>query len=134
MDRLVIILLALFLNTSCSEIKTNDPEIIYKYWSGSTPPTELQLLKGQYWQSAHWTKEYIMFLKLNPTIKWWNEFIEINQLQLDNEKWTKPNDAPNWFNPNERSIMYCRSGNFDQGSKYFIDTLTNECYIYEIQL
>lgn len=120
--------------TSCSEIRTTDPEQVYKYWSGSTAPTEIELLKGQYWQSAHWTGEYIMFLKIRSTEKWWTEFINQNQLQKDNESWTKPTDAPNWFNPTDQMIKYSSGEDFDQGSRYFIDTLTNESYIYEIQL
>ncbi len=134
MSRLIAILLILTFLTSCSEVKTTDPEKIYKYWSGAAAPTNLELLKGQYWQSAHWTSEYIMFLKFRPTENWWTEFIEQNQLQADNDNWNKPTDAPSWFNPTEQMKMYSSGDNFNQGSRYFIDTLTNESYIYEIQL
>lgn len=134
MNRLLIILVTLIFQTSCSEIKVTDPDEVYKNWSGSTVPTAIQLLKGQYWQSAHWTREYIMFLKLKPSEKWWTEFINQNQLQVDNENWAKPHDTPNWFNPTENSIMYSSGDDFDQGSRYFKDTLSSECYIYEIQL
>ncbi len=120
--------------TSCSEIKTTDPEQVYKYWSGLTAQTDIELLNGEYWQSAHWTREYIMFLKFRPTEKWWQKFIEQNHLQEDSDSWSKPNDAPSWFNPTDQMIMYSSGDDFDQGSRYFIDTLTKESYIYEIQL
>lgn len=118
----------------CSETKTTDPDEVYEYWSGSATQTDLQLSRGEYWQSAHWTKEYIVFLKLKPTEKWWTEFVGQNQLQIDNGDRAKPNNTPSWFNPTDKSIMYSRIDDSDQGSRYFRDTLTEVVYIYEIQL
>ena len=120
--------------TGCSEIKTTDPDEVYKYWSGSTAQTDLQLLKGEYWQSAHWTKEYVVFLKLKPTEKWWAEFVDQNQLQIDNGDRVKPTDTPSWFNPTNKSVMYNSVDDSDQGSRYFKDPLTGVVHIYEIQL
>jgi hypothetical protein len=134
MSILLIILVTLIFLTSCYEIKTTDPDEAYKKWSGSVAPTDLQLLKGQYWQSAHWTKEYILFLKFKPTEIWWTEFVNQNQLQVDNRGWAKPTNTPNWFEQHDNFIMNRNGDDFDQGSRYFKDTLTNECYIYEIQL
>ena len=119
--------------TGCSEIKTTDAKETYKYWAGTSSPADIQLLKGQYWQSAHWTKEYIMYLKLKPSKNWWNEFIKQNSLSVDTTEWTKPDDAPQWFKPTLNSIQYGKSG-FSQGSRYFSDTTTGICYVYEIQL
>jgi len=133
MSRLTIILGTLIFLTSCSEINTTDPEQVYKYWSGLSAPADLELIEGQYWQSAHWTKEYIMFLKFNPTKEWWVSFLDQNQLVIDNQ-WVKPSNAPEWFTPPDESVMYSSGDSFDQGSRYFRDTLTNQCYIYEIQL
>jgi len=116
------------------EINTTDPKKVYKYWTGSNPPKDIKLIRGQYWQSAHWTKEYVMYLKFKPTNIWWDEFIKQNQLKIDHEIWKMPLDAPNWFNPSIKSIKYIKPDLFDQGSRCFIDTLTGECYIYEIQL
>lgn len=134
MKRLFTILPILFLLASCMEIRTTDPNESYKYWSGSNPSDNLKILNGQYWQSAHWTKEYILYLKLKPTEIWWNELLKQNQLIIDKGDWTKPNDSPNWFNPPNNSIIYKRKDDFDQGSRYLEDTLNNEFYIYEIQL
>lgn len=128
-----LFLLIFLLLTSCSEIKTNDPKETYKYWAGTNPPDNLEIIKGKYWESAHWTREYIMYLKLKPTKKWWNEFIAQNHLQIDTMDWAKTFDSPIWFNPSKNSIRY-KNYEFDQGSRYFQDTLTKEYYIYEIQL
>ena len=127
------LLLAIIL-TSCSEIKTDNPQETYKYWSGTNSPSDLELLNGQYWQSAHWTREYIMYLEFKPSDNWWNEFLEQNYISVDKGDWTIPNDAPTWFKPSENSIRFGGDGDFDQGSRYFQDTLTGVCYIYEIQL
>ena len=130
---LISILIILSLS-SCSEINTTNPTKTYKYWSGTNAPSDLELLNGQYWQSSHWTREYIMYLKFKPSDKWWNEFIQQNQISIDKGDWIMPGDVPTWFNPSENSIRFGGNSNFDQGSRYFKDTLTGVCYIYEIQL
>ena len=134
MKNLSLKLLFLSLAMSCTEVKTSDPNAAYKYWSGLNPPNELNVIKGQYWQSAHWSKEYITYLKLRPTENWWKELVLQNQLKPDFGGWIKPSDTPNWFEPSENSIRYSSKNDFDQGSRYFIDTLTGDCYIYEIRL
>ena len=121
--------------TSCSEIKTNNPSEVYKYWSGNNPEPDLKVIKGQYWQSGNWTKEYILFLELSPKENWRNEFIKQNNLIIDSVN----NDElieqkPNWFSPSKDSKKYKINSDFDQGSRYFIDTKTGICFFYEIQL
>lgn len=133
MKTLLLILLMLSLN-SCSEIKTNNPKETYKYWSGVDAPSDLELLNGQYWQSSHWTKEYIMYLEFKPSEKWWKEFIKQNNILIDKGDWAMPSDVPKWFKPSENSIRFRALSDFDKGSRFFKDTLTNVCYIYEIQL
>lgn len=130
----LILILSILSLSSCSEINTNNAKETYKYWSGGDAPSDLELIKGQYWQSSHWTKEYIMYLELKPSESWWNEFLKQNNISFDRADWTKPTDAPIWFNPSENSIRFGGNTDFDQGSRYFKDTLTGVCYIYEIQL
>lgn len=125
--------LIIFTLTSCSELKTSDAEKTFKYWAGTPLTSDVELLNGQYWQSGHWTKEYIMYLKLKPSKLWWNEFLKQNSLTTDTTKWIRPDDAPKWFKPTENSIQFGQTG-FSQGSRYFNDTITGVCYIYEIQL
>ena len=127
---LIIISIAL---TSCSETKTNDPTESYKYWSGVNPPDDLKLLKGSYWQSAHWTKEYILYLKVKPTEKWWSEFVKQNKLLIDNGEWVKPSDSPDWFQPSKEAEVYKSTDDF-YDSRFFKDKITGEFYIYVIQL
>jgi hypothetical protein len=129
---LTLLLLTTFV-TSCSK-KTNDANETFKYWSGTDAPAALELMNGQYWQSPHFTREYIMYLKFKPTKEWWDEYIEYNSISLDKNKWTIPDDSPTWFKPSESSLRYWRTDDFDQGSRYFCDTTTRICYIYEIQL
>jgi hypothetical protein len=129
----ITLLLTTFL-TSCMEIKTSDAKDTYKYWAGTNPPADLELINGQYWQSAHWTKEYVMYLKFKPTKKWWDEFLKQNSIPEDKDTWTVPSDAPAWFKPSDNSLKYGGGDDFDQGSRYFRDTITGISYIYEIQL
>jgi hypothetical protein len=126
--------LTTFLLTSCSEIKTTNPQETYKYWAGTNPPANIEVFNGQYWRSAHWTLEYIMYLEFKPTEIWWNEFLKQNNIVEDKNKWITPTDAPDWFKPSDSFIRYRIESDFDQGSRYFRDKLTGICYIYEIQL
>ena len=126
------ILLFATLTISCSK-RTNDANETFKYWSGSEVPDDVKLLKGQYYESPHFTKEYIMYLKLKPTKKWWFEYLKYNSILIDKKDWTKPSDAPIWFKPSETSLRFYRK-DFDQGSRYFYDSASGICYIYEIQL
>ena len=129
-----IVLLIVIFAISCTEIKTSDVKESYKYWTGTKPPANLELMNGQYWESAHWSKEYIIFLKFKPTEKWWIEFVKQNQISVDKNEWTMPSNAPAWFKLNDNLIRYSSDNNFDQGSRYFRDSITGICYIYEIQL
>ena len=84
--KLIFFLSILLLLTSCSETKSNDPAKIYKYWSGLSPTKNLNLTNGEYWKSSHWTNEYIMYLELKPSKKWWTNFIHQNNLKFDTTK------------------------------------------------
>lgn len=129
---LIFILVILF--ARCSEIKTDNAVKTYRYWAGSNVTKEIGLLNGQYWQSSHWTKEYIVYLKLKSTKQWLNSFIKQNQLVIDKRNWTKPDDAPDWFDPSDNLIRYSDGKDFDQGTRYIYDSKSGICYIYEIQL
>ncbi|SFH93599.1 hypothetical protein [Halpernia frigidisoli] len=125
----------LFSLISCSEIKTNNPTEVYKYWSGTNPNSDVRLINGQYWQSSHFSKEYIMFLEFIPKKFWVNEFIKQNNLINDsiiNDEFIE--SKPNWFKPSKGSKKYKISSDFDQGSRYFKDLKTGICFFYEIQL
>jgi len=134
LSTIFLLFLTTFLLTSCSEVKTTNPKETYKYWAGTNPPADFELLNGQYWRSVHWTLEYIMYLEFKPTEIWWSEFLKQNNIVEDKGKWTVPTDAPDWFKPSGNSIRYRIERDFDQGSRYFKDTFTGICYIYEIQL
>ena len=129
-----ITLLSVFMLESCVEINTSDAHEAFINWAGTKPNNEIKLLNGQYWQSSHWTKEYIVYLKFNATDKWWNDFLKENSISKDKENWTIPNDAPKWFNPHKNYIRYGGGDDFDQGSRYFQDTISGAYYVYEIQL
>ena len=129
---LIFLFPILLLLTGCTEIRSNDPIKIYKYWSGVNPTEDLELTHGQYWQSSHSSKEYIMFLELNPSKKWWTDFLFQNNLKLDTTYLLLPSERPNWFSPNLTYLRYKGVLDFDHGSRYYRDTLTGKCLIYEI--
>lgn len=129
----VLLLLFIFSFTSCSERKTTDAQEAYLNWAGSQPSSEITLINGHYWESSHWSKEYILYLKFKPSKLWRSEFIKKNNLVVDETEWTMPMNSPSWFNPSEKSIRYSSRDNFGDSS-YFFEVETGIFYIYEIQL
>src|SRR5579863_2630679 len=114
---------ALTLNIGCSEKNTHDPFETYKLWSGGEkPPKEVHLIHGKYWQSAHWSKEYIMYLELKAPSKWRNEYIKQNNLVYKKDTTIAlEQDAPQWFKPSPTYKVYVPSG-FSEGSVYYNDS------------
>lgn len=119
--------------SGCFEKRTENAEDAFTYWAGAEVPKEVQVLHGQYWQSAHWTREYIMFLHLKTTDLWWNEYVKKSKLVPDDAPWTKPADAPAWFEIPAGFEMYRLPDDWND-SRVFHDRKTGESFIYEIQL
>jgi hypothetical protein len=126
----------LFLSTiSCREKNTQDPLEAYKYWSGGDKlPKDVRIIHGKYWGSAHWSKEYIMYLELKAPSKWKDEFIKQNNLVYKKDTAIIPEqDAPLWFKPSPTYKVYVPSG-FSEGSVVYNDSVSERMFIYEIQL
>jgi hypothetical protein len=105
----------------------------WKSWAGGLPPADVQLLHANYWQSAHWSKEYILYLELKAPAFWRNQFIEQNKLVRSDSAPFPHSDAPAWFAP-ERSMRILRRKDDVEGSACYEDTVTGKMFIYEIQL
>ena len=119
----------------CTEHNTSDPYEAYKLWSGGGKPSrEIHLIHGKYWQSAHWSKEYIMFLELKASSHWKDEFIKQNNLIYKKDTAVMlEDDAPNWFKPSSTCRIFVPKG-FNEGSVYYCDSTSDRMFIYEIQL
>ncbi|WP_310558674.1 hypothetical protein [Flavobacterium sp.] len=119
---------------SCSEKNSENPEEVFFLWSGTKPTNEVKLINGKYWQSAHFSNEYKMYLELNATNNWTSEFIKQNNLKLlTSTSLDIPNDAPAWFKVKSGFKIFVPS-EFSRGSLYFVDEKTGNMLIYEIQL
>lgn len=133
--RIFLSITILILFNSCFDKVSTNPNEVYQLWTGMKPSKEVKVINGKYWESGHFTKEYIMFLELKADKNFWNKFKNDNNLVIDTIK----NDyevleKPKWFTPSENSIQYKLNDNFDQGSRYYYDLISNKIYIYEIQL
>jgi hypothetical protein len=106
---------------------------VWRSWAGGSPPRDVQLLHAKYWQSAHWTKEYIMYLELKAPASWRDEFIEKNKMIPTDSNLALPPDAPAWFAP-EKAMRILRRKDDVEGSVCYEDTVTGKMLIYEIQL
>lgn len=123
-----------FLLVCCFPIETKNPKKAFQYWSRSEVPNEIELIKGQYYQSPHFSLEYELFLKFKSDNTWFNDFVEYNALEIDTvgndwKRWTK---LPNWFNPNQEFLIYTKDQNDEfECSRYFRNPKTGINYIYE---
>lgn len=132
MKRLILLLIMITFS-SCIERNTTDPIKAYTYWSGEKPPKEVEIINAKYWQSPHFTFEYIMYIELKTTKEWRKEFIKQNSLILNNKD-EELSDKPNWFKPSNKFELYLLNDSLKSNSKYYIDTINNRLLIYEEQL
>jgi hypothetical protein len=118
---------------NCSPVTSENPTEVYRLWNGEKPSNEIKVLNGKYWQSGHFTKEYIMYLELKAPKDWIKEFIVQNKLKQISETVALPLDAPAWFKPTA-TFQGWEPTDFSQGSTYYIDSANGHLMIYEIQL
>jgi hypothetical protein len=123
-----------FLLVGCFSTETKNAKKAYKYWSGKEPPKEIELIKGEYYQSPHFTLEYELFLKFKSDKKWFDEFVEYNRLEIDTigNDWKAWTELPKWFNPDQNYLIYAKdqSNEFER-SRYLRNPKTGISYIYE---
>ena len=130
-----IVIFSLFtLLVSCFATETKNPEKAYKYWSGTESPKEIKLIKGEYYKSPHFFLEYELFLKFKSDKKWFDEFVESNELEIDTTQndWSEWIELPIWFKIDINYVMYSKNQNDEfERSRYFINPENGMCYIYE---
>lgn len=131
--RILVLIAAVFLLIGCWERNSDDPNETYRMWSDEDPPENVEVIHGKYWQSAHFTKEYTMYMELNAPPTWRKEFIKQNRLVPDSVTALVPDKAPYWFKPAKKYKAWVPKG-FNEGSVYFEDTVNGNMFLYEIQL
>jgi hypothetical protein len=118
----------------CFPIETRNAEKAFEYWSGNDVPDEIEVMKGEYYQSPHFSLEYELFLKFKSDTKWFDDFVEFNGLEIDTvgHDWKQWTELPIWFKPNQDFIMYSRDqANKLERSRYMRNPKTGMSYIYE---
>lgn len=132
---LYLTLVTAIFTSGCREKNTQNPSEVYNLWSGGEkPPKVVHLIHGKYWQSAHWSKEYIMYLELEAPSKWRQDFVKDNKLVYKKDTVIQLyDDAPVWFKPTPAFKVYTPSG-FSQGSAIFEDSISGRMFIVDIQL
>lgn len=126
--------------TSC-EVETYDAKKAYNHWENGNIGEDVEVINGQFWKSAHWTYEYVVFLELKPSKEWKEKFFKNYNTKENllgkynsenNNHLTKgPNwfENPDWFSPNSKFDVY--SG---YGGNYYWNEKENILLFYEMQL
>ncbi|KZS39499.1 hypothetical protein AWE51_25800 [Aquimarina aggregata] len=123
-----------FLLVSCFPVETKNAEKAYKYWSRSEIPNEIELIKGEYYQSPHFSLEYELFLKFKSDKKWFEKFVKYNGLEIDTIRndWKNWTELPEWFEPDQNFLIYAKDQtNEFERSRYLRNPETGISYIYE---
>ncbi len=98
----------------------------YRYWAGQDPDDDMAVINGEYWSSAHWSKEYTLYLELRfPRAK---DFIMGRNFKRV-EPWHALQDAPEWFDPSAKYELW--EGQL--GSHYYLHTTKGHLYVFERQ-
>jgi hypothetical protein len=130
--RVILLLLSVSLFAACGEKRATDPVEAYQYWYGEKPGKDIQVIHAQYWESAHWTKEYELYLELTASPAWRDALIEQNHLRRDST-YTLPGDKPKWFTATAHDKIWKFSAG-DPQSVILEDTVSGRLLIYDIQL
>jgi hypothetical protein len=130
--RVILLFVCVSLFAACGEKRTTDPVEAYQSWSGEKPGKDIQVIHAQYWESAHWTKKYELYLELTASPAWRAAFIAQNHLRKDSA-YTLPADKPNWFTATARVKIWKLTAG-DPQSVILEDTVSGRLLIYDIQL
>ena len=134
--KLSIFLIQLIIFSGCSEKDVRNLKEAYSYWIKSDMNSKVEVVNGKYWESSHFSHEYIIYLELKIDSYWWTKFSKENELVIDtyqNESFYN-NDFPKWFKPSKEFVAYKSNTDSDQESMYFYNKKTQSVFIYKIQL
>lgn len=134
--KLSIFLIQLIIFSGCSDKDVRNPKEAYSYWIKSDMNSKVEVVNGKYWESSHFSHEYIIYLELKIDSYWWTKFSKENELVIDtyqNESFYN-NDFPKWFKPSKEFVAYKSNTDSDQESMYFYNKKTQSVFIYKIQL
>lgn len=131
----LVVALMILLATSCAKTTSEVPNDCFKMWTGKEPDINTKVIQAKYWQSGKLLKEYMLFMELQPSPAWQKEFMQENKLVPidDDDEWTVPKDAPAWFNP-PKSYKVMKLPLPYGESRYFVDSVTNHMFIFEIEI
>jgi hypothetical protein len=135
-NRVDIAIFCLLLGLSfsgCLEKNTNNPIRAFKYWAGEKPSKDFKVINGKYWESSHWSKEYVLYLEMIAPKEWIEGYKLQNNFREIKVREELPDNIPAWFNPPKTYKTYTMGG-FSDGSTFFEDSATGHLFIYEIQL
>lgn len=125
------LLLILFLS-GCSEKTSQNPDEVYELWSGTKPSPDVKIIHGKYWRSAHWSKEYTIYIEMKASKEWVEAFVKQNNLQPGTHEHTM-SDVPDWFTPSSEFLVFHRQNDPD-GSRYYFSLKQDRIFIFEAQL
>lgn len=98
----------------------------YRYWAGHDPDDDMEVINGEYWSSAHWSKEYTLYLELRfPRAR---DFVMGRNFKRV-EPWHALRDAPDWFDPSAQYELW----EGQSGSHYYLHPTKGHLYIFERQ-
>jgi len=131
-SKLTAVFLLIPFLSGCVEKTIENANEVYKLWSGRKPTAEVKIIHGKYWESAHWSKEYMMFLEMKASKDWVEAFVKQNHLLPDTTRIEIVNH-PVWFTPSRGFLVFRRENDFN-GSRYYFNLKQDHIFIFETQL
>lgn len=130
--KLIAVLAFTIFLSACREKTYHNPYEVYKRWAGSDPSSDVEVIHGKYWESAHWSKEYVLFIELKASKGWVEEFAKQNKLVKDSTT-DQISGVPDWFNPTKEFLRFRRKNDM-YGSRYYFNLKSDKVFIFEAQL
>ena len=118
----------------------DDPKNWYRAF-GEEQPSEVTVIHSKYWNSAHWTEEYMYFFEVRATPEWRDAFLRRRELQPVPPSEVRsfrspdpPSDiTPDWFAPDPVTDydVWDRAG---YHGSVFINKINGHIHFYGVQL
>lgn len=116
--------------SSCWATKTDDADKAFSYWARQSPDhKKVTPIRGQYWQSPHFTLEYVAYLQLVIEPEWKKELLELNEMYTDSTKFYRTENTPVWFLPPDSSILY--KTKLQQSLYIWVDCTSDTIWVYD---
>jgi len=103
---------------------------------GERVPKGVEVVHSRYWNSDHFTHEYVYFMEITATDEWWENYKRTNSLMqftlpsMPGGTWEGNSQFPNWFAPGSNDLYEAWSVHGKGGTSMKIRVRKSDRHIF----